>query len=476
MHISRTKELSRRAFMTRGAQLAGLGAAAPLAMNLAGFGEAAAAEAEDYKALVCVFLYSGNDQTNTVIPYDIANYDLYSAIRGGGGGRTRGGIALGRDELTATALTPVRAQTLTDDLQYALAPELTGLSSLFAAGKMAVQLNVGPLIAPLSAAQYNGGNRAAYPVPPQLFSHNDQQSFWQSLAIEGAIQGWGGRMGDLALSSNGTSSLTCVTASGNAVYLSGKTASQYQLDASGAISILGLNNRYFGSNATVAALQTLLSQPSSHALENEYTRVTQRSIDMQGTVGAALNGLDLTTNFNPTGVANPLTDQLKIVARMIAARNRLGMKRQVFFVSLNGFDSHDNLMRDHPVLMTKVNEAMTAFYNATVEMGVANNVTAFTASDFGRTLTSNGDGSDHGWGGHHFVVGGAVKGGQFYGTAPHVSVKSDDQVGQGRLLPSTSVDQFAATLARWFGVSAGDMPTVLPRIGNFATADLGFMG
>ena len=476
MHISRSKDLSRRAFLTRGAQLAGLGVAAPLAMNLAGFGEAAAAGAEDYKALVCVFLYSGNDQSNTLVPYDTANYDLYSAIRGGGSGRTRGGIAWGRNDLAATVLTPVAAQTLTDNLQYALAPQLTGLKSLFAAGKMAIQLNVGPLVTPITAAQFYGGNRAAYPVPPQLFSHNDQQSYWQSLATEGATQGWGGRLGDLMLSSNATSSLTCVTAAGNAVFLSGKTACQYQLDASGAIAINALNSPYFGNTSTVAALKTLLAQPTSHAMEGEYTRVTQRSIDMQGTVTAALNGLNLTTNFNPTGVANPLADQLKIVARMIAARNGLGMKRQVFFVGLNGFDSHDNLMRDHPLLMTKLNEGLTAFYNATVEMGVADNVTAFTASDFGRTLTSNGDGSDHGWGGHHFIVGGAVNGGQYYGTAPHVSVATDDQVGQGRLLPTTSVDQMAATLVRWFGVPDSQMTTVLPRIGNFATADLGFMG
>lgn len=476
MYISRLKYLNRRTFLNRAAQLTALGAAAPLAMNLIGASEAAAFEATDYKALVCVFLYFGNDQSNTLIPYDTTNYDLYSAIRGGGANRTQGGIALGRSALTATALTPGNGQTLTDDIQYALAPQLTGLKSLFNAGKMAVQLNVGPLVVPLTRAQYDGGNRGAYPVPAQLFSHNDQQSFWQSMAIEGATAGWGGKMADLAMANNGNAGLTCISAGGTAVFVSGRNAVPYQIDTTGAIPISGITNRYFGTNATQAALKTLLAQQSGRYLEDDYSNIAQRSMTMCDTVNTALGGVSLSTNFNPSGVTNPLADQLKIVARLIGARNTLGMKRQVFFVGLGGFDQHDNLMRDHPALMSKVNEAMTAFYNATVEMGVSNNVTTFTASDFGRTLESNGDGSDHGWGGHHFIVGGAVKGGQFYGTAPHVSVTSDDQIGQGRLLPTTSVDQMGATLARWFGVPDSQMTTVLPRIGNFATADMGFMG
>ena len=189
----------------------------------------------------------------------------------------------------------------------------------------------------------------------------------------------------------------------------------------------------------------------------------------------ALSKVDLKTNFDLVPGENSLADQLKIVARLIGARKELGSRRQVFFVSLDGFDHHSNLSLKHNELMSKVDEAIAAFYVATVEMGVSRDVTTFTASDFGRTLVNNGDGSDHGWGSHHFIVGGAVKGGKYYGTAPHVSASTDDQVGQGRLLPSTSIDQYAATLAKWFGVPDSEMATVLPNIGNFQGRNLGFL-
>lgn len=467
---------SRRAFLKRAAALGGLGAAAPLVMNLAAFGEAAAFTATDYKALVCVFLYGGNDYANTVIPYDNANYDLYSRIRGGGPDRTNGGIAYGQAELAATALSPATPQALTDNIQYALHPNLTNLASLWSSGQAAVMLNVGPLIAPLTVAQYNAGNAPSRPIPPRLFSHNDQQSTWQSGGPEGTSVGWGGRIGDLALSSNGSSLLTCISVSGNAVFLSGQNASVYRIGSSGPVAVTGLTGSSFLTAQARAALQGMVNQTSAQVLENEYSKVLARSVSLQGQVASALAPVSLSTNFNPSGVSNSLADQLKVVARLIAARNTLNVKRQVFFVSIGGFDNHDYLMTDQPPLLAKVNEAMGAFYRATEEMGIANQVTAFTASDFGRTLASNGDGSDHGWGSHHFVVGGAVRGGQFYGVAPHVSVTSDDQVGQGRLLPSTATDQHAATLARWFGVADSELPLVLPNIVNFNSRTLGFLG
>ncbi len=470
MTINRISDLTRRAFLSRAAALSAIGAGAPLAMNLAAAGEAAAFDASDYKALVCVFLYGGNDYANTVVPYDLANYDLYSAIRGGGAGRTRGGIALGRNELTATALNPVVAQTLTDNQQYALAPEMTRMAGLFNAGKAAIQLNVGPLIVPVTLAQYNGSDRTTYPLPPKLFSHNDQQSIWQSDGSEGATIGWGGRMGDLALSNNGTSSLTCISASGNAVYVSGSTALQYGISTDGAIPIWAAKGWLWGSSQASDVLKTLITQSSANVMETEFTRVTKRSMDLETTVNSALSPVTLATAFPGSSLAK----QLKIVARMIGGRAALGQKRQVFFVSLGGFDNHDSLMENHGGLVGAVSEAMGAFYDATVELGVADKVTAFTASDFGRTLASNGNGSDHGWGGHHFILGGAVRGGRFYGTAPHVSLSSTDQVGQGRLLPSTAVDQMAATLARWFGVADSELPSVLPNIGHFATNNLGY--
>jgi uncharacterized protein (DUF1501 family) len=458
---------TRRVVLQRALHLGAMGVATPLAINLAAMGEAAAFDSTDYKALVCIFMYGGNDYANTVVPYDPANYALYHQIRAGAAGEDAAGIAYGRAQLAATALTPAGGPVLTDNLQYALAPQLTGLKSLWDAGRLAVQLNVGPLIQPTTLAQYQSTNRVANPLPPKLFSHNDQQSVWQSNSTEGSTVGWGGRLGDIALSSNSNNSLlTCISASGNAVFVAGRDALQYQVSPNGAVKINALNTPLRD------ALNAIITRNSSHELENEYAIVTRRSMEMEGTVNGALAGVNPATAF-PAG--NPLAAQLKIVARLIGAGPALGMRRQVFFVSLGGFDNHNLLMQDHPNLMTRVNAAMAAFYAATVELGVANKVTTFTASDFGRTLSSNADGSDHGWGSHHFVMGGAVNGGRFYGTAPHVSIQTPDQVGQGRLLPTTSVDEFAATLARWFGCDAGELPGILPNVLNFTNTNLGFV-
>lgn len=480
MHLIQPDLHTRRAFLRRSTQLGLAGTALPFALNLAAMGEAAAFTATDYKALVCVFLYGGNDYANTVITYDDDSYNKYAAIRGGAG-QAGGGIALAKAALANTVLNP--AVPLAGGRQYALHPAMTGLAGLFNAGKAAVQLNVGPLVVPLTRAQYSNSNRALYPLPPKLFSHNDQQSVWQSSSPEGSTVGWGGNLGDLALSSNTNSLFTCVSVTGNAVFLSGDSALSYQVSTGGAIAINGVKGNVYGSAAVRSALTALIQQTSTQVLENEYNRVTTRAVTAESQITAGLAGVTLATAF-PTN--NSLADQLKMVARLIGARGTLGNKRQVFMVSLGGFDLHDNLIAQQPNLMKRVSEALTAFYDATVELGVADKVTAFTASDFGRTLSSNGDGSDHGWGSHHFMVGGAVKGKAFYGKAPPVSVTNTadaaDQwhVGQGRLLPSTSVDQYAATLAKWFGVSNTELAGVLPNLSHFGGADypidLGFMG
>jgi uncharacterized protein (DUF1501 family) len=468
---------TRRLVLQRGLQLGAMGVATPLAINLAAIGEAAAFDATDYRALVCVFLYGGNDYATTVVPFDATNYALYHQIRAGGPGEDAAGIALARAALAATALTPNGGPALTDNLQYALAPQLTGLKSLWDSGKLAVQLNVGPLIQPTDINQYRSTNRALNPLPPKLFSHNDQQSVWQSNGSEGAVTGWGGRMGDIALSSNSTNALlTCISASGNAVFVAGQNALQYQISTGGAIKIRGIDPTQTNWAALRTALNSLITRSSAHVLEKEYAIVTRRSIDFESVVNGALSGVTLpTATNNMFGTGNPLANQMKIVARLIGARTALNVKRQVFFVSIGGFDNHNLLVQDHPRLMERLNQAMSAFYQATVDLGVANQVTTFTSSDFGRTLSSNADGSDHGWGGHHFVMGGAVQGGRFYGTAPHVSIQTDDQVGQGRLLPSTSVDAFAATLARWFGCAPNELPGILPNVGRFPNTDLGFL-
>jgi uncharacterized protein (DUF1501 family) len=494
MYLINPQSHSRRAFLRRSAQLAFTGVALPTALNLAPMGEAAAFGAADgtYKALVCVFMYGGNDYGNTVIPYDDATYNKYSTIRGGGAGQVAGGIALGKSDLTATLLDSTVG--LPSGRQYAFHPSMTGLRGLFNSGQAAVQLNVGPLVVPLTKVQYQGNNRTDFPLPPKLFSHNDQQSVWQSSSPEGSTIGFGGNMGDLAMSSNSNSLFTCISVTGNAVFLAGDSALAYQVSSNGAVKINSIANDVYGSSAVKGAMSQLIQQTRSHVLESEYNNVTRRAVGAEGAITSAIGSnasVDADARFAPfTGIANnSLASQMKMVARLIAARSSLGAKRQVFFVSLGGFDLHDNLMANHVTNMKRVSDAMTAFYQTTVNLGVSGDVTAFTASDFGRTLTSNGDGSDHGWGNHHWVVGGAVNGKAFYGTAPPVSVGNtsapDDQwhVGQGRLLPSTAVDQYAATLAKWFGVSNDEMPGVMPNIRRFGVEggrpdypiDLGFM-
>ena len=485
---------SRRDFLRRSGQLALTGTALPFVLNLAAIGEAAAfnSTAGDYKALVCVFMYGGNDYANTVVTYDDPSYNQYSTIRGGGPGQTAGGIALAKAALTPTLLVPTTAplDSLGVSRQFALHPSMTGLANLFNAGQAAVQLNVGPLVKPLTRTQYNSADLVTNPRPPQLFSHNDQQSIWQSSSPEGSKVGWGGNIGDLVVppnpSLNGNSLFTGISVAGNAVFLSGDSALQYQVSTGGAIKIRpATNSSVFGSTAVPTALKALIQQASAQKLENEYNIVTKRAMDAEASITAALALTPPTTVFP----ANNFAQQLKMVARLINGRASLGSRRQVFFVSLGGFDLHDNLISQHPGLLGTVSDAMTAFYNATLEMGVASQVTSFTASDFGRTLASNGDGSDHGWGSHHLIVGGAVNGKAFYGTPPPVNIGNGTggvyqaaeqwHVGQGRLLPSTSVDQYAATLAKWFGVADAELPGILPDIGNFGGAgypvNLGFM-
>ena len=507
MYLLQPHVHSRRAFLKRAGQLAFTGAALPTAINLAAMGEAAAFNAgNDYKALVCVFMYGGSDYANTLIPADAASYAAYQTIRGTTGSSLQNGIALGRTAETigganvpginSSLLTPLAGGAPISaigqsGLQYAMHPSMTGLQGLFNAGQAAVMLNCGPLVVPISKAQYQGSNRTLFPVPPKLFSHNDQQSIWQSSSPEGSTIGWGGNIGDLALNSNisnGSNSLfTCVSITGNAVFLSGDTALSYQVGSGGAVKINAVGSPYsFGSVGT--AINQLIS-PTGRAniLEREYSIVNKRAVDAEGAITSAIAGFPTTTApFSSFPGGYSLSDQLRMVARLIAARDTLKVKRQVFMVSIGGFDSHDNLLTDHVRNMGRVSGAMTAFHNAMTALGVADKVTAFTATDFGRTLTSNGDGSDHGWGSHQFMVGGAVNGGKFYGYAPPVSVgghasgdsaaikaapENQWHVGQGRLLPTTSVDQYAGTLAKWFGVANTELTgqgSVLPFLDNFA--------
>jgi uncharacterized protein (DUF1501 family) len=456
-----TKDVSRRAFLKRASALSIAGAATPFVLDLAAIGEAAAATASDYKALVCVFLFGGNDYANTLVPYDGANYATYTA--------RRSALAYPQSSLNATALVPTTP--LPGGAQYALAPELAKLLPIFNAGKMAVMLNVGALVQPTTKAQYQANS---VPLPPKLLSHNDQQSYWQSSRPEGAISGWGGRIGDLFQSGNGTSTLTCVNVAGNAVFLTGAAAVQYSITPSGPIGLTARTALQGSAQASVV-LQQLMSGSGLHLFHSAHGAVGGRALQLYTQVTNALAGAPTTNTVFPAS-ADPLSSlgaQLQAVARMISVSSELGARRQVFFVSTGRYDTHDALGTLHPTLLTNLADALRAFYDTTVELGVANRVTTFTASDFGRALTANNDGSDHGWGGMHFVLGGAVNGGRYYGINPILANNGPDDIGQGRLIPTMAVDQYAATLATWFGVSNTDLPTVVPNINNYVGSALG---
>ncbi len=478
--MSKMTDTTRRALLKTMAAIP-VASATPLALQLLCMSNAAAQTATDYKALVCVFLFGGNDHYNTVIPYDTTNYNLYRTIRGGENWAdypTYSGIAIkNRDLLNNTALSSTTG--LASGLQMALDPNMTGMKALFDAGRVGIVLNSGPLVRPTTLAQYNN---KSVPLPPKLFSHNDQQAYTQSANLtEGAASGWGGRAADLILSQNTNSALTCISLTGNVVYLAGSQAISYQVSSSfGPMTVNAIkNNSLYQSNTARNALNTLVTQTRTHVLENEYRNIMQRGLNTHGTlesaIGATPAASSTLTNFFSSANTNTLSAQLRMVARVLAQRDTLGLKRQVFIVGMGGFDNHDFLPRNHGGLLQKVSAAFSEFDGALGHLGLRDSVTTFTASDFGRTLANNGDGSDHGWGGHYFVMGGKVNGNRFFGTAPEIGLTHSLQVGSGRLLPSTANDQVSAELARWFGVSDTNMSTVLPNSGNFTLHQLGLM-
>jgi uncharacterized protein (DUF1501 family) len=352
-------------------------------------------------------------------------------------------------------------------------PALGALKSLFDQGQCAAIANVGTLVVPTSLAQYNPSGSPLVTLPTQLFSHSDQMNQWQTgLPDRPSQTGWLGRAGDIMAPAFNSGALSvCMSMAGNNTIQTGTSTVQYQLTTDGAVRVSGLDY-FYGSAVAAKALQKLMTEARPGLLEGQINRTAKRAIDAEVIVRQALAGVTVNTVFPSTAIGA----QLKMVARMIAARSALGQRRQIYYVAAGGFDFHDNLLTEQALRLKEVADAMAAFYQATFDLGVDKSVTAFTASDFGRALQSNGKGSDHGWGAHHFVVGGAVRGNRIYGSFPTVALGTNQDVGQGRLLPTTSVDEYAATLATWLGVSGTDLSTVLPNLGRFGSPNLGFMG
>jgi uncharacterized protein (DUF1501 family) len=474
---------SRRDFI-RQAACAALGTAAlTSAIRDLRFVNAAVAQTavSDYKALVCVFLQGGNDSNNLIIPTIQSEYDDYAAIRT---------PVLAIPQSSILPISPLNS----DGHDYGFHPACPELQTLFGEVKLATLFNTGTLVYPLTRSQYQSG---ALHKPPQLFSHADQVTQWQtSIPDRAPLTGWGGRCADLmaALQPDAPISLA-VTLAGSNTFEVGNAISQYSVSTSGAIALSGV------SGARLEALTNILGLSYPNMQAAAYAKVAKHSIDtgsLLNTAIAATSNAKYWTNPFPATITTPtsgnifnssLSPQLKMVARLIEAGNRavanggFGMRRQIFFCQVGGYDLHTNqtpgpnqtAIGSHANLLAEVSQSLLAFQRAMEQLGLSNSVTVFTSSDFGRTFPSNGQGTDHGWGSHHLILGGAVKGRQTYGKFPTLAVNGPDDTSTGRWIPTTACDQYFATLASWFGVDDGNLATVFPNLGRFSTPNLGFL-
>jgi uncharacterized protein (DUF1501 family) len=512
---------SRRHFLqATGAVAVAAPVATAFGMQLAAFSSAVSQSASSgYKAIVCIFQLGGNDSNNTVLASDTDSWNRYWAARNTGSdpialmpvgtaplaiGATSaltGKVsALNRPEawggilpIVPKTAQAVPAGTNASTRTIGLHPMLAPFVPLYNAGRLAVVANVGSLIEPITKAQFQANSRRR---PVNLFSHNDQQAVWQSGLTEGVRKGWGGQFGDLLASGNGGNSLyTAMSTAGNAVFLAGQNIIQYQV-STGATPAVRINSAVgttlFGSSVAPAKLTEVIQDTGFSAnMGADYSGVVRRSMGSASALNAAAATTIVTaippppTYMNPiTGNAetNSLSVQLQTVARMIASAPSLGLTRQVFYVAVGGHDSHDFQNTAQPNNLAKLAQAMATFDATLANIGgvdMRSAVTTFTASDFSRTFNTNGDGTDHAWGGHHFVMGGAVNGGDIYGQYPTIGAdlgtfRNPDMINN-YILPTTSVDQYAATIGSWFGISNTDLAVIFPNLRNFAVPNLGFL-
>ncbi len=444
--------------------------------------------APGYKALVCVFLSGGNDANNWIVPTDTPSYAEYSSIRGI--------LALPQSSLLSLRTGPNAGDPTymdADGHNFGFHPNCGELQTLFGEGKLAMLLNVGTLLRPITLSEYM--TNATGTRPPQLFSHSDQVTQWQtSIPDRPPTTGWGGRVADLlnaTLNPGGNISMS-VSLSGANTFEIGNIVSQYQVSTTGAVTLGG--SLMTSNGARAKALKDILALSNTNLQRTAYADVVERAIAVGDLLNANIASTALPTDTPPGtwswSVPFPNTtlgNQLKMVARLIAARgpSAFNMSRQIFFCSVGGYDTHTAQITlspavnpttgTHANLLNEVSECLYAFQRAMEQLGCSNDVTTFTASDFSRTFPTNSQGSDHGWGSHHLIMGGSVKGGHTYGHLPTLAINGPDDTGTGRWLPTLSVDQYSATLAKWFGVDNTSMGAVFPNLSRFAASDLGFM-
>ena len=436
-----------------------------------------------YKALVCVYFAGGNDAWNFLMPYDQARHDIYAASRSGvyNASSNPGGLAIGRSALAGTQISDASGSyALHPSTIDRTGPNQSGLRSLYNQGKLALISNIGTLIQPISKTEYN-----ATPAlrPPQLYSHSSQENLWHIGRTTASARGWGGLVADRVRIDNLNQMLSpCISVGGGNRFEVGANTFPYQMSSSGVTNVSGTGTSGASFQRAVA-LQQLLDSSYPSPYQSEYNSILGRSRNLYGLLntGLASGGIgNVTTDFPNESLAN----QLKMVARMIKLSRdtafNIQHSRQIYYVRIGGFDMHDNLMSTgtsgHANLLSRVSQALGAFWAALGEIGAQNQVTTFTMSEFARTLSTNGNGSDHAWGSVNMILGGDVQGGKIYGSFPDQTLNGPVSLSRGQFIPSTSVDQMAATLARWMGVTANaDLNTIFPNVGNFPSNNLGFM-
>ena len=461
------QKISRRQFIGQ-ANCAAVGTASLLSSLLSlrlTAGAASATNFTDYKALVCLFLNGGNDSFNMLIPRQQSAYNDYEQVRGGVGGT---GLAIPRANLHQITSSLQNTSAGAGYSDFGIHPDLPYLKTLYDQGDLAFVSNVGSLIEPTSLVQYNDGSK---PLPEGLFSHPDHQVHWQTLVPQvrgSAPKGWGGRMAEVMSHANQQSNISMnISLSGSNVLQSGNTTVPYIADPGGVVEL-----KNYGQDPTLQlAVDDILGQHYQSIYSKTLAQANRNSIDASVLFKSALDSLSIP--FDPSAIAdNTETYQrLSMVSKIMEARTALSMNRQIFFVERGGWDHHNELLDPQSGLFIELNEAIEIFWTAIQSMGLQNNVVLYTASDFGRTLTSNGSGSDHAWGGNHFIISGNgnINGGEIYGKYPDLALdNSSTDLGRGRILPTTSVDAYMAELANWYGVPQSEMSTVIPNINNFS--------
>jgi uncharacterized protein (DUF1501 family) len=436
-------------------------ATASIVAGLSKFGlvSAMAQGTTGYKALVCIFLFGGNDSNNMIVPIDTAGYNNYQNLRSN--------LAIFQ-----SSLLPMQ---IGSQANYGLHPNLVELQGLFNTNKsLAVLANVGTLVQPTTRQNYQKFQN----LPQNLFSHSDQQDQWQTTQLKGLPNaGWAGKVADKIAPAFNSGALfpPILSVAGNTIFSTGDVTRPFTMNPGSTPGAQGFDSSA-ASQSRFLATQQLLTFDTGISLVQAASSVTGQSIQEGVVLANALKNIPALQTVFPTN--NGLASQLKQIAQVIAARSALNINRQIFFCSLGGFDTHSDQLPYQVILFTQLSQAMSAFYQATQELGVANDVTTFTLSEFSRTLQPGSNaGTDHAWGGHQMILGGGVKGNSIYGTFPTLALGGSDDTGSnGRWIPSTSVDQYAATLASWFGVANTDLPSIFPNLANFPAANLGFLG